>query len=210
MLEKKGVDPDTTAAMREQIDRAGRFVEDLLRYGRPRPLEVRRIDLAALVQLAHSTARQGLGPLAPEATLRFEGPNQLQIEADQAQLSQVFVVLFENAFLALGEAPRRELLVRLAGADGRAHVALEDSGPGVPEPLLSRLFQPFVSGRSRSSPRPGTGLGLATARTIVERHGGRISARRSSLGGACFEVELPLAQPVLAAATAAPPEEVIA
>ncbi|HZI11814.1 MAG TPA: ATP-binding protein, partial [Myxococcus sp.] len=77
----------------------------------------------------------------------------------------------------------------------------EDSGPGIPSELLPRLFQPFVTGRKREGPRPGTGLGLAIARGIIERHGGSIGAGRSeALGGALFEVEMPLVQPVSLAA----------
>lgn len=78
---------------------------------------------------------------------------------------------------------------------------VEDNGPGIAPELLPRLFQPFVTGRKREGPRPGTGLGLAIARGIVERHGGRITAGRAESGGARFEVELPRAQTVMAAAS---------
>jgi len=58
-----------------------------------------------------------------------------------------------------------------------------------------------VTGRKREGPRPGTGLGLAIARGIIERHGGNIRAGRSeALGGALFEVEMPLTQPASLAA----------
>jgi signal transduction histidine kinase len=76
-------------------------------------------------------------------------------------------------------------------------VVVEDNGPGIPDSIRERLFQPFVTGRGRESARPGTGLGLAIARGIAERHHGKLSAGRSELGGARFELELPRSQPVL-------------
>lgn len=203
VLERQVSSPDGVAAMREQIDRASHFVDDLLRYGRPRPLEIRTIDLCATADLALTTARQGLGA-APEIEVVRDTPQPSPVlEADQAQIAQVFVVLFDNALLALGEAPVKRLRVTLRGDDGEVRAVVEDSGPGVPPELAPRLFQPFVSGRKRDGPRPGTGLGLAIARGIIERHGGAIRAGRSDLGGARFEFELPKRQPVLAAAASA-------
>lgn len=207
LLERKGADPDTTQAMRDQIDRASHFVDELLRYGRPRPLELRMVDLDATLDLALSTARQGLGDAAPaelEVARDRAGEGAL-LEADQAQISQVLVVLMENALLALADAPSpRRLRIATALQGERAELVVEDSGPGIPPELLPRLFQPFVTGRKREGRRSGTGLGLAIARGIVERHGGTIRAGRSeALGGARFEVVLPRVQAVLAAASSA-------
>jgi signal transduction histidine kinase len=144
--------------------------------------------------LAYSTARQGLGPLAPEARVSEAPGEELMIEADQAQLIQALVVLFENALLALGEVSGdKEIRVSLERAsEERVRIRVEDSGPGIPAELSGRLFQPFVTGRKRGAARPGTGLGLATAKRIIERHQGSISADRSPLGGAAFLLELPV------------------
>src|SRR5262249_19998067 len=91
ILERFRAPSDTVQAMREQIERASRFVDDLLRYGRPRPLDLRLVDVRATLELALSTARDSLGPAAPDVEwLRQEtGPAPL-VEADQAQMLQVF------------------------------------------------------------------------------------------------------------------------
>ncbi|RJS19240.1 sensor histidine kinase [Corallococcus sp. H22C18031201] len=197
LLERQGVDAESLGAMREQISRASHFVDELLRYGRPRPLEPRRVDVAATVALAYSTARQGLGPLAPEVEFTPPAGEGLELEADQAQLHQVFVILLENALLALGDVASARLRVRCEPRDEHLHVWVEDNGPGIPPELLPRLFQPFVTGRKREGPRPGTGLGLAIARGIVERHGGSVRAGPSEAwGGACFGVILPFTPPL--------------
>jgi signal transduction histidine kinase len=200
LLERKGADVETAAAMREQIERAGHFVDELLRYGRPRPLELRLVDLAATADLALSTARQGLGAAAPAVEVDRAAAPETWIEADQAQVTQLLVILFENALLALKDNPQRRLRVTLSPGEAGACLSVEDSGPGIAPELLPRLFQPFVTGRQRDGGRPGTGLGLAIARGIVERHGGSIRAGQSDLGGARFDVQLPRYRVVLAVA----------
>ncbi|ATB49229.1 sensor histidine kinase [Corallococcus macrosporus] len=196
LLERRGGDPDTVAAMREQIDRVSHFVDELLRYGRPRPLDLRRVEVSATVALAYSTARQGLGALAPDVAFEASGDAALTVEADQSQLSQVLVVLLENALLALQGVTEPRLQVSFEQTGDRLLVRVEDSGPGISPALMPRLFQPFVTGRKREGPRPGTGLGLAIARGIAERHGGGLRAGHSaSLGGAALTLEMPLSQP---------------
>ena len=204
MLERKGADPEAVANMGAQIKRAERFVDDLLSYGRPRPLELRKIDLCALVELALGTARQSLEGdlLSREVELRAQtDPEELFLEADQSQLLQLFIILFENALLASETSATVVLRVRGTLGQQGVRVAVEDNGPGIPEEILESVFEPFVT-RGRQARRQGTGLGLAIARGIVSRHHGVISAGRSSeLGGACFHIELPRAQRVMAAAT---------
>lgn len=192
-----GAEPDTVAEMQAQIDRATHFVEDLLRYGRPRPVEVRQVDLPATVELGYSTAKQGLGAAPPEVAAEFEQPEGRagMIEGDQGQLSQVFVILFDNALLALMHHEDPQIRVRTTVDGGSATVTIDDNGDGIPAAIKARLFQPFVTGRKREGPRPGTGLGLATARGILERHGGGIEAEDGPLGGARLRLWLPVTRP---------------
>ncbi|MBN1609538.1 MAG: sensor histidine kinase [Polyangiaceae bacterium] len=197
-------DSGGVTTLSEQIRRAERFIEDLLRFGRPRPLEPREVELDALIELGFSTARAGLGEAAPPVELELAAENGVgRLEADSSQLLQVLVILLENALLALSEAPAQKLSVRVSGDADQVVVDVEDSGPGVPQAIASRLFEPFVSGRHRDGARPGTGLGLAIARGIIERHGGRIEAGRSALGGARLRFELPRRQCLMAAAAEA-------
>lgn len=201
ILERKDVDAETVEAMREQIDRASVFVDDLLTYGRPRPLELRLIDVVATVELAMSTARQGAKFDAGDTTLDLvDPPPELLAEADQAQIAQALVVLFDNALLAVHDAETKSIRASCRAYENDVHIVIEDSGPGVPDEVRERLFEPFVTSRKREGPRPGTGLGLAIARGIVERHHGTIRADRGELGGARFTITLPKVQPVLATA----------
>ncbi|MEO1338841.1 MAG: histidine kinase dimerization/phospho-acceptor domain-containing protein, partial [Myxococcota bacterium] len=99
-LEKSGP-PSAIEAMREQIDRASHFADDLLAYGRPRPLELRRVDLAATAQLAATTAQQGHRGSTEHVSIEVEG--EAVVEADQHQILQTLVVLIDNALLALAD-----------------------------------------------------------------------------------------------------------
>jgi signal transduction histidine kinase len=199
LLARNGTEPETVADMQEQIDRAARFVEDLLTYGRPRPLELRLIDAVPLLELAVSTAKTGLGLDTKDVEVEVATKEEILIEADQAQLSQLLVILLDNAFLAVLDAPTKKIRVSASASGDSVGIAIEDSGKGVPLELRDRLFEPFVTSRKREGKRPGTGLGLAIARGIAERHHGTISADRSdSLGGARFVVSVPKVQPVLA------------
>lgn len=205
MLERQGADPEILNEMRAQIDRASDFLDDLLNYGRPTPLELRMVNLADTIDLAISSACDGLDEALPDNVQwqRDVDPAELTIESDQRQLLQVFVILVENALLALAdsESPRIRITAELTG--DTVTIAVEDSGAGIDDAVASRLFEPFVTSRKREKTSHGTGLGLAIARGVVERHGGTITATTSELGGARFEIELPRHQDVLAAATAA-------
>jgi signal transduction histidine kinase len=103
----------------------------------------------------------------------------------------VLLNLIINAMDAVMELPPAERRVRVEGrcnATGEVEVSVSDSGHGIPEESLARVFEPFFTTKSS-----GMGMGLAVSRTIVEAHGGRISVRNSSGGGAEFRVVLPVA-----------------
>src|SRR5262249_54594058 len=77
-------------------------------------------------------------------------------------------------------------------------LVVEDSGAGVPRDLLDRVFEKFfrvppTPGGAAARGRPGTGIGLAVVRGLVEAMGGQVSARPSDLGGLAVELDLPLA-----------------
>ena len=106
------------------------------------------------------------------------------------RLMQVVVNLILNAVEAHSAAGGGELLharVRVRGDGGAVWVSVEDNGPGIPDRMLIRLFDPFVSSKGG-----GTGLGLSICRSVVEAAGGSIDAGRSTLGGALIALRLPL------------------
>jgi signal transduction histidine kinase len=110
---------------------------------------------------------------------------------DEVLLRQAFSNLCRNAFEACAEAGRIPSITLSSSVDRHAaqlRIDVSDNGPGLDPSLGERVFQPFVTGRTR-----GTGLGLALVQKIVVTHNGRITTGRSDSGGAAFHVVLPLA-----------------
>jgi two-component system sensor histidine kinase BaeS len=121
------------------------------------------------------------------------GPGGLIVEGDSGRLVQVFSNILENT-LRYTQPPGR-LEIRCESTGSEAHVIFDDTGPGVPEESLDRLFDRlFRVDPSRSRRYGGSGLGLAICRNIVESHGGQIRAGNSGIGGLRIEIMLPLAR----------------
>jgi two-component system sensor kinase FixL len=108
--------------------------------------------------------------------------------------------LIVNGIDAISETPDavRTLWIRTSGRDGEVVVEVKDAGHGIASEVLSRLFQSFVTTR-----RDGLGLGLSLSRTIMESHGGRITAENNPHRGATFRCVLPTLSE--AAAASRPP-----
>jgi signal transduction histidine kinase len=197
LLERSGASPAVLTSLRAQIDRAKRFLDDLLRYSRPRPLEIRALDALPLLSLSATNVRLALGESAPPIEVLREGDAPLTIEADRSAFQDVATILIQNAAIAVDGIKGGKVSIRVRGAapglggDNGIEVLVEDNGPGVPSAIEASLFQPFVTGRGRDARHPGTGLGLAIAARWVERHGGSIRHERRAEGGARFVVRWP-------------------
>ncbi|WP_438025002.1 sensor histidine kinase [Sorangium sp. So ce233] len=192
LLERQGAKAETVAALRAQVDRARRFLDDLLRYSRPRPLEVSEVDVLSTLRLAASHVRQIVGEGAPPIDIASDAGEAIFVEADRGAFLDVATALLQNAAIALDGSAEGRIRVRVArGEGGSVVVRVEDNGPGVPEQIEARLFEPFVTGRGRDAKHPGTGLGLAVAARWLERHGGALRHERAPAGGARFEARWP-------------------
>jgi signal transduction histidine kinase len=108
-----------------------------------------------------------------------------EVQGDPGKLTQVLVNLLRNAVQATasGQAVRIEAT---RGDAGGVVLAVEDEGPGVPEGLKERIFEPFVSTKGDQ----GMGMGLYMVRLVVESHGGRVACRAGARGGTRFEIAL--------------------
>jgi signal transduction histidine kinase len=111
------------------------------------------------------------------------------ILADKVQLQQVILNLIMNAIEAMSEVAEgsRELLIETSSAEaGGVFFTISDSGPGLPQINLDRLFEAFYTTKAS-----GLGMGLSICRSIVEAHGGRLTAANRPDGGARFQFTLP-------------------
>jgi signal transduction histidine kinase len=173
------------------LDRAIGFTQSTLAYGRAREAPPAR-RLVRLDRLVEEVA-DSLG-LTGHPTIAFESrvPEGFEVDADPDQLYRILNNLGRNAVQALDGGDANPALVRrlTIGArrePARVVIAVEDTGPGVPERARAHLFQAFQGGT-----RPGgTGLGLAIAAELVRAHGGSIALVEKLGPGARFEVTLP-------------------
>ena len=129
--------------------------------------------------------------MSRRVTLRSYLPASLPaVIGNRTQLLQALMNLVLNAFDAVCEegVEIREVEIRASEPEpGRVYVAVSDSGKGIDDSIMSRLFDAFFTTKAK-----GMGMGLAIVRSIVDNHGGRLWATRNSSGGATLEFELPV------------------
>jgi two-component system, NtrC family, sensor kinase len=116
-----------------------------------------------------------------------------RVKSEPLLLHQVFlnmVMNAEHAIAATGKGGRLEITTSVARSGDRIVATVRDTGVGIPEDTLSRIFEPFYTTKEVGK---GTGLGLAITYGIVQEHGGQIIAANHPEGGAMFTVELPIA-----------------
>jgi signal transduction histidine kinase len=157
-------------------------------------IEVRRqsIELIEVIEDARSLVeallRQRRQPLEVNV------PQGLALLGDATRLAQVFVNLIANASKFAPEG--QPIRVGAVAEAGRVRAWVEDSGPGLPEGDTVGIFERFKRGGPEEPEPGGLGLGLWISRSIVERHGGTISAARTPEGFTRFTLTLPLEPPV--------------
>ncbi len=152
--------------------------------------ELQPVDLEALVADCVEAAQPTATAKEIELTT---STHQLpvQLQGDPARLAQVLDNLVSNALKFTPSGGRVE--ISLHGVDGVAVIEVSDTGLGLAEDEQDQLFERFFrSSRASENAIPGTGLGLAIAKTIVERHGGRIRLKSALDVGTTVRVELPL------------------
>jgi signal transduction histidine kinase/ABC-type uncharacterized transport system substrate-binding protein len=146
----------------------------------------------------NETVREVIGILAAQAaahnvtlkTALISDP--LIVKGDRVELEQVILNLVVNAIDALAKTStdNRRIKVRTGLVDeNTAELSVSDNGPGVRPDVLKQIFEPFFTTKDG-----GMGMGLAISRTIVEVHGGRLSAENRAGGGAIFRLTLPVQQ----------------
>lgn len=171
---------DEVAVIEREAGRLERLVEDLLDLARGRSgrLHLRRgpVDLVSLIR----EAQQDLSPgfREKDQTVTYVGPERLMWAADGDRMRQVLLNVLDNARKWSPSGERVE--VRLHASDSEIELSVRDRGPGVPQEDLAHIFERFY--RGHGAWRPGSGLGLAVAREIVEAHGGRMEGRLAQPG----------------------------
>jgi signal transduction histidine kinase len=168
----------------DEVDRLDGILRDYLLFARNESTSVAITDLAGLLE--RSARLTGDPGCTGDATIETD----FEIESapfacEEKKMQQVFMNLMLNALQAMEGSGR--LTISLSRAKSDYLIEFRDTGPGIPEKEIDRVFEPFYTTRPS-----GSGLGLAIARRIVEDHGGAIRLRSGRNGGAVVTVKLPI------------------
>lgn len=174
--------------VRNEVERIHRIIRELLDYSRAEPAAQAPDEVADLAHVVEEAVKL----VAPQKDLRgitIErrfGEHISKVRGSEGDLLQLILNLLLNAADAVnGDG---SILIEVEENAEEVRFTVSDSGSGIPEDMLDKLFDPFVTSKP---PGKGTGLGLAVSQAIVMRLGGSIRAENRPPGGACFEVRLP-------------------
>jgi signal transduction histidine kinase len=187
--EVANVSPEAVAlcrAIEKEVDRLTAITEEYLRFARlPRP-RLEREHLNSIVAGVIEFQKEDLlsRGVRVEAHLAEALP---PVSADEGQLRQALLNLLRNAADAMTGGGELTVTTR-RGDDGAVEVSVQDSGPGIADEHLPKIFEPFFSTKDG-----GTGLGLALTQQIVAEHGGRIVVESRPGAGTTFTLRLPAA-----------------
>ena len=195
----KRANPDEkflTGLVVRESDRLSRLLSEFLDFSRVRATECRPLDLHAVAAAAIRLVREH--PDCPDDAVIDLAGGSTAMEGDEDLLHRVVSNLVLNAVQAAGKGarvtvrtgrPAPQELPRGAGIENPVALAVSDNGPGIPENLRARLFDPFVTGRVG-----GTGLGLAIVQRAVEAHRGLVLVDSTEGKGTTFTVYFPAAR----------------
>ncbi len=172
--------------LQREVERLGGILGDFLQFAGRMKLDPQPCDIGALVEslgdFYNPQCEQG------DVILRVQVPEcPMQALVEDGLFKQALLNLMINAVQAMHQGGG-ELMLRVEQVGDRVHVYVTDTGPGIAKAKQDEIFHPYVSGR-----QGGTGLGLPTARRIVEEHGGTLSLSSEEGKGTAFLISLPLA-----------------
>ena len=178
-----------------ELEHMSRIAAEIIRKLRTfigrRQLDREELDLNQIVEETVPMFRRELE--GHEVALELDlSPRLPRVEADRVQLQQVLVNLVLNGIDALSKQPPEERSLKVSTREGAAtaSILVSDTGPGIDEADLDRVFEPFFTTRDE-----GMGMGLAICSTIADAHDGELTVTRNPDRGVTFELSLPLSRP---------------
>lgn len=172
---------ESIEVIRHELERLTRLLNEFLAFARPSDLALGDHDVLAITRDIVASER----PLAEArgATLEVVGRGSLSARVDAGKLQQIMHNLVRNAIEAI--AAGGHVIVEVSGDGEHVYLVVEDDGPGIPEAIQRRIYEPFFSTKES-----GTGLGMSIVHSMVALHGGTITLA-SSPRGTRFDVALP-------------------
>ncbi|HET8719373.1 MAG TPA: ATP-binding protein [Candidatus Nitrosotenuis sp.] len=168
---------ETYRRIQRAVERIAYQIDDVLNFVKPRIISLQNISLNKILRSITMRVK------APD-TIRIILPeNDIEVTVDVVNIEIVFVNLMTNAIQAMDG--QGSITITAEQDDENTIIRVSDSGPGIPSDIIGNIFDPLFTTK-----QTGTGLGLVSCKTIVEQHGGTISAS-SSESGATFTITIP-------------------
>jgi signal transduction histidine kinase len=183
-IDEKTTDQDQRktglAMILKGTDRVEGLVNNLLLYSKDEAYTLTEFDLPGLVREVIDVRRTGW-----QGKVTISGESAVSVTADREKLERAILNGVKNAIEAMGSSG--DLVISIINKRQSMTLSIEDTGPGIPETDLTRIFTPFFTTKT-----DGTGLGLAYSRKVVEGMGGRVELKnRSDRSGAILTIHLP-------------------
>lgn len=180
-----------------ESERLDRLIRELLHLSRIEnkvsPLNLSNVDLIALIHSVTKTLSKSILEKSVEVTLPLS-TDEVNIEGDSDRLNQILLNLVANSINYTGEGGRIDISVEMTEHD--VHIYISDTGIGIPEESVPRVFERFYRvDKARSRNSGGTGLGLAIVKHLVDSHQGDIKLDSIEGEGTTFKVTFPIRQP---------------
>ncbi len=186
MLHEGAIDQDQRERLMRialgEMDRLNSTITDYLSFARPDTPSLEEFDLHRALRETVELLKMRDDSMV-EVWAELDGA--LMVKADPRRMKEVFWNLGVNALQSMPEGGRLVVATRVEGA--QAHISFTDSGKGIEDEDMERIFFPFYTTK-----RAGTGLGLSTAFRAVEDHGGRITVNSTLGKGSVFTVIIPI------------------
>jgi PAS domain S-box-containing protein len=170
----------------EEARRCEKIVKELLEFSRPRSVEFTRTDVGDVIKKTMEMISSRVFKQKVEATSDI-APDLPPIHADAQQLQQVLANLCLNALDAMPHGGKLTVTARAESSDQLA-IIVTDTGFGIDQDALSKIFKPFFTAKKRK----GLGLGLPISERIVKAHGGSLRVESAPNQGATFRIRLPM------------------
>jgi signal transduction histidine kinase len=169
------------------VERGVGLTEDVLAYSRAETADpdLQPLRLSFLLgEVAGDTLAQ-----FPQTNFRNDVPTELQVFADPDHVYRILHNLFRNAAQAMAESPEKLITVSVETTDGKAHLCIVDTGPGLPEKTEKNLFLAFAASHGKDG---STGLGLSISKELAVAQGGDLWMVKTDPSGTHFQLILPL------------------
>jgi len=183
-LDSQSEEAKICVEMASRLSALQESVQDMLSYARPRTPRLMRIPIKILLDDVIALVAQD--PQFSGVRVQMEG-GDVEVLCDPEMIKPVILNIFVNAAQAMRGAGAISVRLESLAQVRCCRITVQDTGPGIPEAVRDRIFQPFFTTKGG-----GTGLGLPIAKRVIEHHGGEISVHCPPEGGTCVVLKLPL------------------